>query len=110
MTRVATSAALFIFAGLCEIAGGYGMWLTIRERKPIGFAIGGALLLILYGVLPTFQPTHFGRAYAAYGGVFIALSLVWGWVVDRVRPDRFDLIGGAIAIVGVVVMMYWPRR
>jgi small multidrug resistance family-3 protein len=55
------------------------------------------------------QPAHFGRVYAAYGGFFIILSLLWGWMLDGNVPDRFDLIGGAIALVGVSVIMYWPR-
>lgn len=68
------------------------------------------ILLALYGFLPTIQPAHLGRVYAAYGGVFIVLSLLWGWKVDGIEPDRFDLIGAALALFGVVVMMYWPRR
>ena len=67
------------------------------------------MLLELYGFLPTLQPAHFGRVFAAYGGVFIVLSLLWGWKVDGIEPDKFDLIGAGIALVGVVIMMYWPR-
>jgi small multidrug resistance family-3 protein len=59
--------------------------------------------------VPTYQPATFGRVYAAYGGVFVALSILWGWKIDRIRPDAFDLIGGAICLVGVGVIMYWPR-
>jgi small multidrug resistance family-3 protein len=71
----------------------------------------GGLALFLYGVLPTFQPedAHFGRVYAAYGGVFVVMSLAWGWWIDGTRPDRFDVIGGAIALVGVATIMYAPR-
>jgi small multidrug resistance family-3 protein len=72
-------------------------------------ALLGAVVLIIYGVVPTFQPAHFGRVYAAYGGVFIVLSILWGWQVDKISPDRFDLIGGALALAGVLVIMYWPR-
>jgi small multidrug resistance family-3 protein len=66
-------------------------------------------VLTLYGVIPTFQPAHFGRVYAAYGGVFIALSVAWGWRVEGVVPDRYDLIGAAVALAGVAVIMYAPR-
>jgi small multidrug resistance family-3 protein len=80
-------------------------------RNGASWIIGlcGAALLITYGVVPTYQPTHFGRAYAAYGGVFVLLSVFWGWIIDRVTPDRFDLIGGALCLAGVALMMYWPR-
>ena len=60
-------------------------------------------------MIPTLQPASFGRVYAVYGGFFIVLSLLWGWNVDGVRPDRFDAVGAAIALAGVLVMMYWPR-
>ncbi len=66
-------------------------------------------MLILYGVIPTFQPAHFGRVYAAYGGVFIVFSLLWGWRMDGNVPDRFDVIGAAISLLGACVIMYWPR-
>jgi len=71
-------------------------------------AIGG-LLLFLYGVVPTFQDAHFGRVYAAYGGVFVILSAFWGWWIDGQVPDRADWVGVALCTVGVAVMMYWPR-
>jgi drug/metabolite transporter superfamily protein YnfA len=58
---------------------------------------------------PLLQRANFGRVYAAYGGIFIVLSLLWGWQIDRIKPDRFDLIGSLIALVGVLVVMYWPR-
>jgi small multidrug resistance family-3 protein len=60
-------------------------------------------------VIATFQPTSFGRAYAAYGGIFIALSVLWGWWVDRVVPDRFDVLGALIGLLGVLIIMYAPR-
>ena len=104
------SLLYFVAAGLCEIAGGYFVWLSLRENKPIWFALVGSAILILYGVIPTLQPANFGRVYAAYGGVFIVLSILWGWRVDRIAPDKFDLIGGAVALVGVFIIMYWPRN
>jgi len=66
-------------------------------------------LCFFYGIIPTFQTANFGRVYAAYGGIFIVLSILWGWGVDRNAPDRYDLIGGLIALIGVYVIMYWPR-
>ena len=68
-----------------------------------------SIILILYGVIPTLQPAHFGRVYAAYGGVFIVLSILWGWQVDKIAPDKFDIIGGFVALIGVGIIMYWPR-
>jgi small multidrug resistance family-3 protein len=96
-------------AGLCEIGGGYLVWLWLRENKPIGVGLAGAAILVVYGIVPTLQPANFGRVYAAYGGVFIVLSILWGWQVDRIAPDKFELIGGVISLIGVSVIMYWPR-
>jgi len=103
------SLSLFVVAGLCEIGGGYLVWLWLREGKGSLYGLAGACVLILYGVIPTLQPANFGRVYAAYGGVFVALSILWGWKIDNVAPDRFDLIGGLICLLGVGVIMYWPR-
>lgn len=104
------SLLLFILAGLCEIGGGYLVWLSLREGKSIWLALLGVIILGVYGAVPTLQPTHFSRAYAAYGGVFVVLSILWGWLIDRIRPDRLDLLGGLIVLCGVFVIMYGPRR
>lgn len=103
------SMALFVLAGICEIGGGYLVWLWLREGKPIGYAFAGAVVLVVYGIIPTWQPAHFGRVYAAYGGMFIVLSLLWGWGFDGTRPDKFDTIGCLICLVGMGIIMYWPR-
>jgi small multidrug resistance family-3 protein len=102
---------LFALAGLTEIAGGYLVWLWLREEKALWIGALGGLILFLYGILPTLQPDEasFGRVYAAYGGVFVALSLLWGWWIDGARPDRFDLIGALIALAGVSMIMFAPR-
>ncbi len=101
---------LFVAAGLCEIGGGYLVWLWLREGRGVVLGALGGLVLFTYGVLPTFQPAApFGRVYAAYGGVFVVLSLGWGWAVDGVRPDRFDVLGGMICVVGTVVILSGPR-
>lgn len=92
---IAKSLFYFVLAGLCEIGGGYLMWLFLREGKSFVFAAAGALILVVYGIIPTFQPAHFGRVYAAYGGVFVVMSLLWGWQVGKIAPDRFDIFGGS---------------
>jgi small multidrug resistance family-3 protein len=108
---IGRSIALFVMAGLCEIGGGYLVWLWLREGRGVWLGLIGAVVLIFYGVIPTLQPAafNFGRVYAAYGGVFIVLSLLWGWRIDGKTPDAFDLLGALFALVGVAVIMYWPR-
>ena len=107
---LARSVLLFLVAGACEIGGGWLVWKCLRDHKPCWWGLLGGLVLIFYGVIPTLQTSHFGRNYAVYGGVFIVLSLLWGWGIDGDRSDRADVVGASIALVGVVVMMYWPRR
>lgn len=107
--QVLLSLGYFLLAGLLEIGGGYLVWLWLREGKGVSYALLGGALLMLYGVVPTWQPENFGRVYAAYGGVFIVLSLLWGWGVEQAVPDRFDIIGSLLALAGVAVIMYAPR-
>lgn len=108
---IARSLALFALAGFAEIGGGYLMWLWLREARPVWVGIVGAGVVMLYGVIPTFQPPtfDFGNVYAAYGGAFIALSLLWGWLVDGVQPDQPSLWGATIALIGAAIIVYWPR-
>lgn len=103
------SIFFFILAGLLEIGGGYLMWLWLREKWAWWIGAMGALILVLYGIVPTFQPASFGRVYAAYGGVFIVLSILWGWWVDGQRPDQWDITGAIVCTVGVMIIMYAPR-
>ena len=107
--QVAKSLFYFVIAGLCEIGGGYLIWLSLRENESIWLAVVGALLLIIYGIIPTLQPASFGRVYAAYGGIFIVLSILWSWQIDKITPDKFDLLGGGLVLLGVLVIMYAPR-
>lgn len=103
----ARSVALFIAAALAEIGGAYLIWIGLREHKGALFVALGGLILALYGVVATFQPSHeFGRVLAAYGGVFIVGSLLWGVAFDGFQPDRADLAGAAICLLGVSVIMY----
>lgn len=107
--EILKSLFYFIVAGLCEIGGGYLVWLWLREGKSAWFALAGAVVLVLYGFIPTLQPANFGRVYAAYGGVFIVMAIFWSWWIDRIRPDKYDLIGGSLALIAVFIIMYWPR-
>lgn len=106
---IVQSAALFILAGLLEIGGGYLVWQWLRHGRGLLVGAAGALLLALYGVAATFQPAEFGRVYAAYGSVFIALSLLWAWRIDGHRPDLPDVVGALVCLAGAAVIMYWPR-
>ena len=104
------SLSLFALAGLCEIGGGYLVWLWLREGKTALWGVLGAAILILYGIVPTWQAEPaFGRVYAAYGGVFVVLAMLWGWGVDRKPPDLHDAIGACLCLVGVAVIMWSPR-
>ncbi|MBD2415522.1 hypothetical protein FACHB389_20165 [Nostoc calcicola FACHB-389] len=103
------SLLYFLWAGLFEITGGYLVWLWLREAKPFWWGMLGGIALAVYGVIATLQPANFGRVYAAYGGVFIAMAMVWGWKVDGVIPDRYDLIGSALALLSVLIIMFAPR-
>lgn len=107
---VVRAVGLFALAGLAEIGGGYLMWRWLREDAAIWVGVVGAIVIVLYGVIPTLQSeASFGRVYAAYGGVFVVLSLLWGWWLDGVRPDRFDVLGAVIVSVGVGVIFFAPR-
>ncbi|MGH8950106.1 MAG: YnfA family protein [Acidimicrobiia bacterium] len=104
------SVVLFIVAALAEIGGAWLVWQGVREKKGLTWVGVGVIALGLYGFVATFQPSsHFGRILAAYGGVFVVGSLIWGVVVDGFRPDRYDIIGAAICLIGVAVIMYAPR-
>ena len=108
--NIVISVSLFLLAGLCEIGGGYLVWLWLREDFSWMLGAVGGFVLFLYGIVPTFQKTHFHRVYAAYGGVFIAMSVLWGWLIDGIKPDNYDILGATIAIIGVLVIFYYPRK
>jgi len=108
--KILTSVFLFFLAGLLEISGGYLVWLWLREDFSWVLGAIGGFVLFLYGIVPTFQKTHFHRVYAAYGGVFIVMSVLWGWLIDGVKPDNYDVIGSVIAVIGVLIIFYMPRK
>ena len=101
---------IFFLAGLCEIGGGYLIWLSVREDKPLWYGILGGIVLIGYGIVATFQTSNFARVYAAYGGVFIVMSLLWAYCFDSFKPDKFDILGAAVALIGVSIIYYAPRN
>ena len=107
---VLRTLALFALAALAEIGGAWLVWQGIRGHRGALWVAGGSLALTAYGIIATLQPdAHFGRILAAYGGVFIAGSLAWGVVADGFRPDRFDLTGAGVALIGVAIIMFAPR-
>lgn len=110
MGAILKSILFFVLAGLAEIGGGYLVWLHLREGRPAWYGLLGTLALVLYGVIPTWQPEPaFGRVYAGYGGIFILLSVLWGWQVDGKVPDAYDCLGAAICLLGAAVMLWAPR-
>jgi small multidrug resistance family-3 protein len=109
VSGIPLSVALFFAAAMAEIGGGYLVWMWRRQKKSIALAGIGAVILFVYGIIPTFQPAEFGRVYAAYGGIFIISSLLWGRIVDRKRPDRYEIIGSIVAVIGAAVIFYAPR-
>ncbi len=103
------SVLVFILAGLCEIGGGYLIWMWLKEDKPWWYGLAGAVILALYGVVATWQPSGFGRIYATYGGFFIVMSILWSMKFDRFSPDKYDIAGALIALLGVCIIYYAPR-
>jgi small multidrug resistance family-3 protein len=105
------SAGLFLLAAVFEIGGAWLVWQGIREHRGWLWAACGVLALGVYGFTVTLQPSaDFGRILAAYGGVFVAGSLAWGWAADGYRPDRYDILGAAICLAGMAVIIYSPRH
>ncbi|SDF60122.1 small multidrug resistance family-3 protein [Blastococcus fimeti] len=107
---VARSVALFVLAAVAEIGGAWLVWQGVRESRGWLWIGAGVIALGAYGFVATLQPdANFGRILAAYGGVFVAGSLLWGMAVDGFRPDRYDVVGALLCLVGVAVIMYAPR-
>lgn len=100
----------YFAAALLEIAGCFAFWSWFRLHKSIAWTIPGALSLVLFAVVLTrIDVTYAGRAYAAYGGIYIVSSLIWLWAVERTPPDRWDLVGAAVCVVGAAVILFGPR-
>lgn len=107
---VLRSVLLFVLAAVAEIGGAWLVWQGVRENRGLLWIGAGVVALGAYGFVATLQPeAEFGRILAAYGGVFVVGSLLWGMVADGFRPDRYDVVGAAVCLVGVAVIMYAPR-
>src|ERR671910_3649398 len=109
IASIIVSFMLFFIAAITEIGGGYLVWLWLRKKKTYLLSIVGGFILFIYSIIPTFQPGEFGRVYAAYGGIFIISSILWGFVVDKKRPDRYEIIGSFVAVFGAIIIFYTPR-
>ena len=110
MPATLRSILLFALAAVAEIGGAWLIWQGVREHRGVAWVGAGIVALAAYGFVATMQPdANFGRILAAYGGIFVAGSLAWGTLVDGFKPDRFDLAGAGICLVGVAVIMYAPR-
>ena len=110
MDRALTALA-YIGAALAEIAGCFAFWAWLRLGQPVWWLLPGMASLAAFAWFLTFvEASAAGRAYAAYGGVYIAASLGWLWAVEGVRPDRWDLIGGAVCLTGTAIILLGPRH
>lgn len=104
------SIALFAAAAVFEIGGAWLVWQGVRENRGLAWIGGGVIALGIYGFVATLQPdANFGRILAAYGGVFVAGSLLWGMAADGFKPDRWDVSGALVCLIGVAIIMYAPR-
>ncbi len=104
------TALVYILAAAAEIGGCFAFWAWLRLGKSVWWTVPGAALLILFALLLTrVEASAAGRAFAAYGGVYIAASLAWLWLVEQRTPDRWDLIGGAVCRAGAALILIGPR-
>ena len=107
---IVRSLLLFALAAVAEIGGAWLVWQGVREHRGWIWIGAGILALGAYGFVATLQEdANFGRILAAYGGVFVAGSLAWGMAMDGFKPDRYDVIGAVVCLLGVGVIMYAPR-
>lgn len=104
------TVSLFVLTAIAEIVGCYLPYLWLREDKSVWLLIPAALSLAAFAWLLTLHPTATGRVYAAYGGVYISVALVWLWLVDGEKPTTWDLVGGSVALLGMAIIMFAPRN
>ena len=109
MVEVVSTLGIFFLAAVLEIGGGYLVWKWLRDHKGKILGFVGAIVLFTYGVVMTLQPENFGKVYATYGGIFVVVSIIWGYWIDKKKPDRFEIIGSVVVLIGVAIMFYLPR-
>lgn len=109
MTELKT-LALFVVTAVAEIVGCYLPYLWLKKNGSVWLLVPGGLSLALFAWLLSLHPTAAGRVYAAYGGVYVAVAILWLWLVDSVRPTVWDLVGSAVAILGMGIIMFGPRH
>jgi small multidrug resistance family-3 protein len=101
--------ALFVITAIAEIVGCYLPYLWLRQGKSAWLLVPGVLSLLAFAYLLTLHPTAAGRVYAAYGGVYVSVALMWLWLVDAVKPTRWDIGGVALCLIGMSIIMFGPR-
>ena len=107
--KLIPTAALFAVTALAEIVGCYLPYLWLREGKSRWLLVPATISLALFSWLLTLHPAAAGRVYAAYGGVYVTIAIIWLWLVDGIRPDRWDILGVALCLAGMAVIMLAPR-
>ena len=109
MVEVASTLGVFFLAAVLEIGGGYLVWKWLRNHKGKILGFAGAAVLFTYGIVMTLQPENFGKVYATYGGIFVVSSIIWGYWIDKKKPDKYEIIGSVVVLIGIAVMFYLPR-
>ena len=102
--KIFKPAIIFVGSGVCEIFGGFLVWAWLKESKPLYYGLVGFCFLILYGYVATLQKAGFARTYATYGGVFIVMSLGWGWFHYKITPNKWEILGTIISIIGAIII------
>lgn len=110
MPAILTTYFVYAGAALAEIAGCFAFWHWLRNGQPVWWIVPGIAALAIFAWLLTLVPaSHAGRAYAAYGGIYIAASLLWLWLAEQQKPDFWDLTGGALAMAAAGIILFAPR-
>ena len=100
---------LFVVTALAEVVGCYLPYLWLRKGGSAWLLLPAAVSLALFAWLLTLHPTASGRVYAAYGGVYVSAAILWLWLIDEVKPTRWDLLGAALCLAGMAIIMFSPR-